>query len=207
MKRYEFELDDRLYNLAAEPIRNKNDIIRLLVETTKFLINSPINSLLCIRRDRKLILYVDKMSRVIFSLPNKIFSFQFPFSIKSSLLRNNLLKINSCSGLDIDSSITSALINIFKQNDVTSDNFIEGLLCKVWEVIDENGWKGMIDDGDLCNIIRELLMFEPGYFRYDHDEARKNGRVHSNNKIWKLESKWMFYKSCFRSDKRKSCQC
>ena len=45
------------------------------------------------------------------------------------------------------------------------------------------------------------------YYKSQTHNDRKNGRVHSNNKIWKLESKWMFYKSCFRSDKRKSCQC
>ena len=40
------------------------------------------------------------------------------------------------------------------------------------------------------------------YYKLQAHSDRKNGRVHNNNNIWKLESKWTFYKSCFRSNKK-----
>lgn len=59
-----------------KPVRNKQDIILLLLETAKILIDQTENHG---PGRNKVILYVDKMSRVFYETKDKYFSIGFPF--------------------------------------------------------------------------------------------------------------------------------
>lgn len=65
MKKFEFELSDLLYDKAMLPIRTKGDLLRLLAHTIKFLILHPVADPTKIAEDKKLVLYIDKMSRFV----------------------------------------------------------------------------------------------------------------------------------------------
>ena len=84
------------------------------------------------------------MSRVIYKLENKIFSFGFPFIISKIEEKYNIYDKNS--GITIDSSIVSKIINIlnnfsFKNNDIyeflsqfDDGNNDEEELNKIWQI-------------------------------------------------------------------------
>lgn len=180
MKKFEFELSDWLYDKAMLPIRTKNDLLKLLAHTIKFLILHPTPDTATVAEDRKLILYVDKMSRLFFCVEDKIFSFRFPFSIKVNS-EDNSISIEFKDYFKFDNIISSWLLAIFEQEDFfngTLDNVNERIL---WEII-ENNWEN-IDLDVACKLVKYLMLFESGYLRYDHDEEREKGGMHPEHHL------------------------
>ena len=175
MKKIEFELSDELYKKASSPIRNKEDLLMLLAYTIKFLITNGNVDNNSIAYDKKLVLYVDKMSRVFFSLHNKIFSFCFPFSINIPQ-DNHKISIKYKGYFEFDNISSSLLLSILEQNDIISDTF-ENIGEKIFEIILYNEWES-IDYNGFCVLIKGLMMFEPGYIRYDYDPEHASEELH-----------------------------
>lgn len=151
-----------------KPIRKKEDIVKLILETTKyFLVN---NIVYTNESYGKIIIKIDKMNRVIYEIENKIFSIGFPFFITKE---EEVYKVyEKDSRLEINSKIISIIIkllneNLFEEEDVM--DFFEKL-CDVEEEIDIV-WK----------ILKKLLLFECGYLRADYDEEGENGTSHPLN--------------------------
>lgn len=179
MKSFCFELTDDLYKQASRPIRKKEDIISLLLNTLKiFMSVLPVEETNC-QSNNKLILNVDKMSRLFYSIENKIFTINFPFSVyKVESIDFLKLKYNN---IEIDSYISSLLISIFEENETFSipfDNMKEFVL----QHMAENGWNEA-DPQDVCDIIKKLIVFETGYLRYEYDKLHANARIHPQNHI------------------------
>ena len=179
MKSFCFELTDDLYKQASRPIRKKEDIISLLLNTLKiFMSVLPVEETNC-QSNNKLILNVDKMSRLFYSIENKIFTINFPFSVyKVESIDFLKLKYNN---IEIDSYISSLLISIFEENETFSipfDNMKEFVL----QHMAENGWNEA-DPQDVCDIIKKLIVFETGYLRYEYDQLHANARIHPQNHI------------------------
>lgn len=204
MKRLEFELHDSLYQDALLPIRNKRDLLKLLVQTIKFLVLTPAAPAGRAPSDKKLILYVDKMSRLLFCVENKIFSFQFPLQVRIGP-GDDSLSILYRDYFEIDHIISSLLVSVFGQDDIF-DSSLEDIDGRIWEEIIANEWNGVVDLDALYELAKQLVLFEPGYIRYDHDKVHTNGALHpehhldiffSSNSTMKLglqkaiESEWM----------------
>ena len=103
---------------------------------------------------------------------------------------------------EIDAIVSSLLISVFSQ-----ENFFLGSLENIndrvlQEIVEYEGVD--IDWDTLCELIKELMLFEPGYLRYDHDTLHENGCLHpehhldfffsSNNTMKLLETvdcEWM----------------
>lgn len=171
MKRYEFDLPDLLYKQACEPIRDKYKLLTLLVQTIKYLIITPISSIPSSSCEHKLIVYVDKMSRLLYCMKDKIFSFQFPLKICESN-DEKYISIQDQNNLIIDSKISSFLLTIFQSEDIKDSN----LSNKVAErIIDYDLYSF---EHQLNNLVKYLIMFEPGYIRYDNDIVHINGMQH-----------------------------
>ena len=78
MKVYEIKMRDFLKDKVQQPIRGKRDIILLLLETIK-MFGNPEGSKLDV--EGKIMICIDKMSRVFYETQDKYFSFLFPFSL------------------------------------------------------------------------------------------------------------------------------
>lgn len=204
MKRYEFELNDSLYEYALLPIRNKHDLLQLLARTIKELILTPVSISSQNNESRKLVVYVDKMSRLLFCVKDKIFTFQFPLQIRIDPESDNQITVLYAGYFEIDTIVSSLLIAIFSQEDIFTGS-LDNINDKVLQEVFENEWEG-IDWDDLCELIKDLMLFEPGYLRYDHDVEHANGALHpehhldfffSSNSTMKLglpgmvDSEWM----------------
>ena len=175
MKKFEFELSDSLYDKAMLPIRSKWDLLRLLAHTTKFLVLHPAADTTTIAADKKLILYIDKMSRLFFCVRGKIFSFRFPFYAQISP-KDGSLSISFKDYFEFDSITSSLLLAILEQEDFFNGT-LENISEKILQVIMENEWENIDLDG-ICELVKQLMLFEPGYLRYDQDEDHKNGAIH-----------------------------
>lgn len=204
MKRLEFELNDSIYQDALLPIRSKHELLKLLVQTIKFLVLAPVAPTDRAPSDRKLILYIDKMSRLLFCVEDKMFSFQFPLQVRIGA-ENNSLSILYRDYFEIDHIISSLLVSVFGQEDIF-DNSLKDIDERIQEEILVNEWNCLVDSDSFYELAKHLVLFEPGYIRYDHDEAHANGALHpehhldiffSSNNTMKLglrnavESEWV----------------
>lgn len=175
MKSYLFALSDDLTKKAKEAIRNKQHVIVLLLLTSKELLYANLNELPD-NTNCKAHIYVDKMSRIFYILPHKIFTFQFPFIIRN---HENTIKL-SYHDINIDSIMTSFLLSIFLDDTILEKSLID-IIGQVSDELNHNEWK--LDENECCELIKYLILFESGYLRYDEDFERNNGLIHPENHI------------------------
>ena len=176
MKAYGIDINPRMiqYNAA---IRQKGDVARLLVNIVRFLnvlgIPPQLDSLSpkwsedCIR----LVLYIEKMSRVFICERDKLHTFHFPFQI--------IIEGDRCvvlfEGEHITSSTCSILSSVFEE--LSEDDSLEAVLEKYWDIVSD--LEVNIQDNKMCGkLITFLLSFEAGYLRFDIDELNANGKMH-----------------------------
>jgi len=163
MKRYSFDIDDWETKKFFSAIREKRDVILLLMQTLK-LINSPLPVEPKLKPE-KIILLVSKMSRLFFVSDVKIFSIRFPFFVREI---DSQFSIGSVYVEDIDSKLTSDIIEFF-------------LPPRAFEFLDIIEFAKKKEDHRISILVRELLLFEDGYIRFDHDPKNINGRIHPLN--------------------------
>lgn len=170
MKHFEYEIDDRLLDIALRAVRTKKDLLLLLTYTVKSIIEQELLKKdgyeINIKDNRKLVIYVDKMNRVIYCLENKIFTYQMPFNISVSEDGEFILKFKHF--MVIDSFISSVLITVFED-----EYCFEGTLIDIYERIDElmkSNYDGIgINEDEVWELVKHLMIYEPGYIRYDDD--------------------------------------
>jgi hypothetical protein len=168
MKYYEFVLDENDLEKFFFPIRNKFDIIKILMYSIKFmLIDKYITK---VKPSGKIILIVNKASRLFFFTDKKYYTITFPFSI---IEKDDNLIFSSKYIDELDSKLTSDIINLLKCNNnefmECGYDFIEPIL----EYSDSNKY--------IWTLIHELIFGEDGYLRYDYDEEHQNGKAHPLN--------------------------
>lgn len=179
MKKIEFELSDPLYEQSLLPIRSKRDLLELLSHTIKFLVSAPISQSDSRSDEKKLVLYVDKMSRLLFCVKDKIFTFHLPLQV--DILSTGYLSLRYKDFLEIDSMVSSLLVSIFSQCEIF-DGPLENIGERILEEVIYNEWED-IDLSGLSELIKLFIFFEPGYLRYDFDPEHANGRLHPEHHL------------------------
>lgn len=166
MKHHTFDIGDWELGDFLSPIRNKRDVILLLMKTIK-LVNSK-TSVAPNRKRGEITLLISKMSRLFFVSDTKIFSIRFPFFVRED---EDGLSISSVYVENIDSRVTSSVISIF------SSEFDFPDILDFAEYIDTSA----NTDKQIWHLVRELFFFEDGYIRFDHDPENVNGEIHPLN--------------------------
>lgn len=161
MKKFEFDIDKAFLEkfFPKERVKSKAQIIEILMEATRYMLLDP--SVSQEKIAGKIILYIDKMSRLFFITEKKYFSIVFPF-LAYDKDEDGRYRFSFQNDIDVDSQLISQVINIihcdeFKEK--CSLNFVAPI-CDYEEKCDENFWI----------FLRELLLMEDGYIRYDYDE-------------------------------------
>lgn len=150
-----------------ERIKDKYKILEILLEACRYMLYNK--RLEKARSPFKMILYKDKMSRLAFIGENKIYSISFPFNI--SQIISGEISINYKNRFDLDSQNISTLLNILKSPTINSEDCLE--FIDPITNYDKNHW----------TTLRDLLILEDGYIRYDKDEggfqkAKADGHEH-----------------------------
>ena len=173
MKKYIFNLDKVIYDKAFPQyrVKTKAHIIEILMEITRFILlqNDPEFVVDEQNSKGKVVLYIDKMSRLFFFSENKYYSIVFPFHF---LEENGEYKIVFQSTIEVNSRLISKVISIIQCDEFKTQcslDFVEPI-CDAEDDCDENFWI----------FLRELLLMEDGYIRYDfdqeeYDNARERG--------------------------------
>lgn len=170
MKRFIFPIDAVQARWIFSPIRERLDVIQLLMKSVKvMLLNLPLDKSMEVG---KIVLVVSKMSRLFFVSDEKIFSIYFPFFVDTH--SSDLVFTTPHYG-DIDNRATSLILEIIQEKESMlspdflrfSDHLID-VCCQ-----DESVWA----------LLRELLMHEDGYLRYDNDLIRSSDFLHPRHHL------------------------
>lgn len=174
MKKFIYILDD-IYLDTFFPhyrIKNKIQILEILFEATRYLLYGA--QILSSTKDTQLILKVDKMSRLFFFNKTKFYSLIFPFTV---LVQDEGLKIWYKDLVEINSKTISDILSILKDEKFQSTDCLDfaDVILNLEPEYDNNLWI----------LIKELLLLEDGYVRFDHDletylEAKKKGEQHKH---------------------------
>lgn len=171
MLKYDFNIPKYTKEKLFFSIREKKDVILLLIETIKFIKASP-----CISEntDAKIIITISKMSRIFYILNNKYFSIIFPFRIEVNEKEYRFfLKDGTELTYEFLSKITELIKNeaFFK----TFEDFID-------EIVDKNNILPNLEE-KIWDFIKEICFLEYGYLRYDYDQEHENGNFHPLNHL------------------------
>lgn len=170
MKIIERTIGEFFLKKSMRPIRNKQDIILLLLETLK-LVNNLDNIIL--DEKGKVLIYIDNMSRIFYETEEKIFSFFFPFSIEEK--ENKEYRIyDNVTNLEITNQMISLLISIFEKG-INQGDSLESVVDFIIESAEDYEYKNI---DDIWTILFKLWYMEDGYIRYDYDPKHENGKLH-----------------------------
>lgn len=164
-KLFEFALETKDLDTFFSPIRTKIDLIKVLMSSMRFMLIDHYVHKTDIRG--KLILKVDKKSRLFYISENKYYTITFPFKV---LYDDTDDKIFFSSGYidNIDSQILSSIVSILTCDPQNNSQCIYDFVDPILDDPNQNIW----------SIIKELLFSEDGYLRYDHDPAHEDGLIH-----------------------------
>lgn len=170
MKIIERNIGEFFREKALKPIRNKQDIILLLLETLK-LVNDSENRTTDERG--RVTICIDKMSRVFYETDNKAFSVCFPFSVEEK--DDHYFRIyDSLTDVEITFQMISLLISIFKKDGKLGES-LESVMDFIIESAEDYEYQNI---DDIWRILFKLWYMEDGYIRYDYDSEHENKEMH-----------------------------
>lgn len=185
MKKYVFYIDRFQAGWAFAPIRDKTDLVEILVRTLKVMltpVDVPVSD-----RAGEITLLVQKMSRLFYCSEGKMYSIAFPFTCTE--LEGRLL-FYSHAHPRIDSKTTSDVLALLSTPELltTSDvlTFADPI-CTACDI-----------DSHIWSLLREMLLTEGGYVRYDDDIERVNGHRHPRHHLDLFYSQGSTFKAGLR---------
>jgi len=179
MSEFRFEIDESYMDRFFSPIKNKIQVIELLMNSVKYMLLNPV-----VKKERvrgEIVLIVDKMSRLFFIKKEKKFSVVFPFTVKYE----DAFFFSFKNKMNIDERLTSEIISLMNDIDFHSNCCVEfaSPISEYQESHEDHYW----------DFIRELLLMEGGYLRYDYD--KKNYDLHGQSDVHPLNHYDFFYSS------------
>ena len=180
MKRFNFDLYPELVDYT-DSIRDKQTIVRIIVGITRFLINATLCDLvdesMPIEKGKiRIVICVDKMSRVFLIDGDKIHSFCFPFTLE---INDDIFNI-TFEHISITSASCSVLSTVF--NDSFEGKSIEYVMERYWDITTDFE-VGTDNKENYGHLIVYMLLFEPGYLRLDYDKDNESEGTHPLNHI------------------------
>ena len=165
MKRFTFQLAMNQADWIFKPIRTKLDAINLLMRVIKIMLTyqEPAPTQIAGHFD----LNVDAMSRLFFISENKFYSINFPFRVIGEL---GSFRFYNHHHQDINSKCTSSILGFINEDGIFNE---PDVLDFATPVVDSSS-----TDVDLWALLRELLLWEEGYIRYDDDPKNDKGDLH-----------------------------
>lgn len=175
MKNYSINIgkSHNILKLMSKPIRNKQQLDLLLLETIKMFTMGNIN---IVKNNivGKITLYVDKMNRFIYEIEDKIFSINCPYACVEE--EDKYIFKDTSLNLEINSKLISSVTTIIKSENVNFfDEFMDTVIDSVIDIEE--------DINLVWEVLKSLHCIEYGYIRYDYDEERQEGKIHPLNHL------------------------
>lgn len=170
-KRIDLSVDRYQATAFLKAIRTKRDVIVLWMNAIKaFLINQPASTA---QTAARLSIVVLSMSRLFCELAGgqKISSFSFPFSTRTD---GGELSFYSREGIRIDSRVSSQILSLIEDGVLQAQDFSH-FIDPIVQAADI--------DPLLWTLLRELMLAEDAYVRYDWDEEGADGHRHPEHHL------------------------
>lgn len=154
MKNIIYYLNPVLKNKFFKPIRNRKDIISILLESMRHILSGY-----KVPQEKscgQMQLYCGKTSRLIYISDNKYFSINFPFFIDNS----KDCFIYGKNRFEIDNKVISEISKINMEINFNNTNSFSSFFDIIVDIV---------DDEKIWYVFFELLTFEEGYIRFDND--------------------------------------
>lgn len=185
MKKYKFDISTSQLKkfFPEERVKTKAQIIEILMETIRYI--SLNNSVPEEENSGTLVLNIDRMSRLFFFKEDKYFSIAFPFY---TFEEDGRFDFSFQNKINITSPLVSKVISIIKCDEFKEKCSLDFVspICEYEEQCDENFWI----------FLRELLLMEDGYLRYDYDlEEYEKAKERGEENIHPLSHYDLFYSS------------
>lgn len=170
MKKYEFDIVQFAIDsfFPKERVKNKIQLIEILLEATRYMLVYPNIE----KHDTKgkFTLVVDKMSRLFFEKDDKFISFVFPFYVSQIGDELNFTFQN----IDVDSRLISNVISTIRCDSFKNQCSLD---------FADSMYDFESEQEDFWVFLRELILLEDGYIRYDKDtegynQAKERGEEH-----------------------------
>tara|TARA_R110001583_G_scaffold164736_2_gene317219 strand:- start:318 stop:953 length:636 start_codon:yes stop_codon:yes gene_type:complete len=180
MIEYTFDIDEAYMDKFFKPVKNKIHIIELLMNSIKYMLINP-----KVHHERlrgHIVVRVDKASRIFFVKSDKYFSIAFPFYVK----KDDVYSFSFKNEMNVDNRITSEVISLLNEQSFYSGcsiEFADKISSYQEESFNESYW----------DFLRELLLMEDGYLRYDYDYD--NYIRHEKSDVHPLNHYDLFYTS------------
>ncbi len=161
------------YERFMRPMREKQDNILLILDILNILLIGE-------EKDNvkgKILIKVDKMSRLFCFLKEKYFSIVFPFEIEQRAGYENVYKIyDAILDMEIDNRIVVLLERMLVRIDFV-DNTVDEIIENAYLDVSEEGYTEE-EISNCFGLMLRLLSLELGYIRYDYDPEHVNGNLH-----------------------------
>ncbi len=145
-------------------IRSKRDVIALLMRTIKIMLLPPYPNPAPVG---KIVLHVEKMSRLFYIFENKIFSINFPYTVIEG---DGVLLFRSTHHSEINSAVTSNVLSVVETFNALDNREVFHFAEPISDICQS--------DDEFWSLFRELLLYEDGYIRFDHDEKNAKEKLH-----------------------------
>jgi len=161
MKFYTFKISEfsKDFFFPKERIKTKFQIINILLEASRYMLSN-----IEVSQDQivgEIRIVVDKMNRIFFSSENKCYSIVFPFNV---LVEEDNIRLSFSNNINVDSYIISKA-----KSAINCDEFNDTCILGFADSIYDNS-NDLDNEELLWSFIKELMLFEVGYIRYDYDE-------------------------------------
>lgn len=171
-KRFDISIDGYQMEPFANAIRAKGDVIVVWMRAVKaFLTNSPAPAK---TTAATLSIVATTMSRlfVVMKDGGKIFSVNFPFYVG---VEDGEYVFRSRGGVKIDHKTSSEILALVQTRRVLEIEDFEQFLDPIFDAVDVQA--------TLWSLLRELMLAEDGYLRYDWDTLRAKGNIHPEHHL------------------------
>ncbi|WP_333616488.1 hypothetical protein [Bacteroides pyogenes] len=161
-KIFECKMNNHMYDVIFSTnrlIKNKTQLVRILLETIRYMmyqhdLDNP---------KGKIVIFVDRMSRLFFFSKEKYYSISLPMTIKKlNPVEESAPKYEfELNGMKLTSELISSVIRL-------TDLRFEQISCAIdfADILDEE--ESRLGKDVWC-VFRDLLLSEEGYVRYDKD--------------------------------------
>lgn len=153
-------------------VRTKRDVIFLWMNAIKaFLVNQPAEQAQAVA---VISVSVMSMSRLFCELNDgkKIFSISFPFNLQ---IQDDEVNFYSREGVLVDSQISSQLLALIESGGILEECDFLKFVDPIFDAVDS--------DPNIWGLLRELMLAEDAYVRYDWDPTRINGDIHPEHHL------------------------
>ncbi|MGL4865318.1 MAG: hypothetical protein ACRC4T_19655 [Cetobacterium sp.] len=175
-KKYNFLIPPYYIDKIFKPIRNKEDIVKLILYTIEVISNQK--DFKPTKEDSKLYIYIDDMHRVIYESSKKYFSINLPLKIVKNQEDNFEFYLNN-TDKKIESFLLSCVTWLLERN------ILKNTIVDIFDIYTEDLTNTYTEDifNESWIFIQELLLSECGYLRFDHDPDHADEKYHPKNHI------------------------